>query len=128
MKFQTMYRPHEVRGEINLQPSETVPDLSLSIKQIVDRYSNGWENITGLQYDDEENPDEVDLPDLSKMDISEIHDFKLYVKGVINANREKLAEEHKTRLKSQQMEMYKKWKEDEANAAKQKENDETGGG
>lgn len=60
--------------ETNYQPSETVPNQSLSLKTLLDRYARGLP-LSGnasepAYYGDEE------MPDLNRMDISEIHDLK----------------------------------------------------
>lgn len=59
----------ESRGEVNTMPSETVPDQTLSIREIMVRYSRGLP-IDGAKvpiWEGEEN----DLPDPRTLDLAE---------------------------------------------------------
>jgi hypothetical protein len=73
IKIQTMltYNWEEQQYEENDQPSLTVPDQTMSIREIIDRYANGGviETFTPF-YGDEEDFDEI-LPDPFKMDLAE---------------------------------------------------------
>lgn len=71
MKFKTNYTAHEwpVKGEINTLPSKTVPDQSLSVKQIMERYAQGLplEGVRTPVYLGEE----FEFPDMERLDLTE---------------------------------------------------------
>lgn len=118
MNFQTQYNRTiddiEAYNEINVGASLTVPDQSLSIREIIARNQAGIP-LTGeriaMYYDDEE------MPDLKKMDLSEIHELQqrnqatmdrinkeLYEKDKAKkdrAYRDRLIEEHEKKRKSE---------------------------
>ncbi|AXH77831.1 MAG: hypothetical protein [Microviridae sp.] len=75
-------------------PSETVPDQSLTIRQILDRYARGlpldvktpiWEE------DDELNP----LPDVRTLDLTEKQEMLQNAKDELQAIKVKMAEKRK---------------------------------
>jgi len=75
-------------------PSETVPDQSLSMRQILDRYARGlpldvktpiWEE------DDELNP----LPDVRTLDLTEKAEMLKKAKDELNAIKNKMADKRK---------------------------------
>lgn len=74
-RIKTMMNKHEFTftGEANHLPSKTVPDQSLSPKQLLERFSRGLP-LTGA-YEPVYNGD-VELPDFNRMDISEIAQLK----------------------------------------------------
>lgn len=113
------YDHTKVVGEINTLPSETVPDQSMSIPELIDRYVKGLP-LTGEKvpvYDGED-----DVPDFSKMDLSELEDYRRDVQNELDAYRQRVndakvkAEEEK--LAKAVQEELKRLKELEA---KQKE-------
>jgi len=57
--------------EENVQPSQTVPDQTMSIREIIDRFANGGviEQFTPY-YGEEEDFNEI-LPETYKMDLAE---------------------------------------------------------
>lgn len=60
-------------GERNTKPSLTIPDQTLSIKELLDRYARG------LPIDQGKTPiyhGEEDLPDYRKLDLAEIQDLR----------------------------------------------------
>lgn len=70
MKFKTQFNgPHPPMGEINRLPSATVPDQTMSIKEILDRHSRGLPISAGKVpiFDDSEEY----FPDPSKMDLAD---------------------------------------------------------
>ncbi|QCQ84626.1 hypothetical protein [Blackfly microvirus SF02] len=75
MKFQTMYNHLEFpwAGESNTQPSRTIPDQTMPIKTILERYARGIPIEDGKTpiYRGEEDP----YPDLKRMDLSERHEY-----------------------------------------------------
>jgi hypothetical protein len=75
-------------------PSETIPDQSLTMRQILDRYARGlpldvktpiWEE------DDEFNP----LPDIRTLDLSEKQEMLQSAKDELQAIKNKMAEKRK---------------------------------
>lgn len=74
IKFKTPYNAHEFekRYETNPFPSMTVPDQTMSIREIMQRFAKGLP-IDGSKVPiyDEEN----DLPDLRTLDLAEREDY-----------------------------------------------------
>jgi hypothetical protein len=66
---------HPYIGEINNQPSETIPDQSMSIRTLLDRYSRGLpisgERTPIWQQGDDFN----DMPDPRTLDLAERQEF-----------------------------------------------------
>ncbi|QCS36951.1 hypothetical protein [Tortoise microvirus 32] len=69
-KWRTPYNSKEFpkNYEVNTQPSQTIPDQTMSVREIMDRYARGLPISAGKVpiYDGDE-----DLPDFKKMDLSE---------------------------------------------------------
>lgn len=59
----------DFRGEVNNLPSQTVPDLTLSVQQIYQRFTRGSSLPVMDTWDDEEP--ELELPDPRTLDLSE---------------------------------------------------------
>lgn len=60
------------RGEINRKPSLTVPDQTMSLKDIISRFVRGLPLPSfGAEYNED-----GDVPDFNKMDLSEIYDWR----------------------------------------------------
>ena len=92
--------------ERNYQPSMTIPDQSMSIREIMDRYARGLPIVSaGVPiYEGEEG----EFADLSKMDLADREKYieerkaeyeELHAK--IEADKLKRMEEHKAKLKAQ---------------------------
>lgn len=72
----------ETQGEVNNEPSLTVPDQTMSIREILERYARG------LSVTDGRVPiylGEDEMPDLSKLDLVELHEMKFQVAQNIEA-------------------------------------------
>lgn len=69
----TWFNPPEVIGEINNLPSETVPDQTLSVKEIMVRYARGLP-LEGQRVPIWNGEDD-DMPDPRTLDLSERQDF-----------------------------------------------------
>lgn len=70
MKVRTIFNAQELRdtGEVNTSPSMTVPDQTMSVREIMDRYARGLP-VGGSrlpQYDEED-----DMPDIKTLDLVE---------------------------------------------------------
>jgi hypothetical protein len=65
------YKWEEQEYEKNVQPSQTIPDQTMSIREIIDRFANGGviEQFTPY-YGEEEDFNEM-LPDITKMDLAD---------------------------------------------------------
>lgn len=79
--------------EVNGRPSETIPDQTMSLKVLLERHARGLP-ITGNPSAPEYYGDEQ-MPDLNKMDISEIHALKNAVKSDIQKMQQDLADKKK---------------------------------
>jgi hypothetical protein len=74
-KFKTPYNSVPDPGEINTKPSETIPDQSLSIPEIIRRFASGLPlGGAKVTYYDEED-DILDGVDPRTLDISEKYDL-----------------------------------------------------
>lgn len=71
--FQTIYLRHPDEGEVNLEPSETVPDQALTVQEIMDKYARGLQFDLRSKVPIYEGDD--DIPDFKNMDLSEIQTF-----------------------------------------------------
>lgn len=95
MKIKTNFtKGNNKFAEKNSGVSITIPDQAMSVQKILYNYAHGLP-VTGAKvpiYDLDENGDGIPLPDLSRMDISEIHN---------------LAESNMKRIKELQDEMRK---------------------
>jgi len=88
------------RGEVNTLPSMTIPDMGYSLKEILDRFTNGMPLSIAKEPYYEDNPDEdfdlydetrdpsFDLEDAS-MRLNELNDAKQYQEK-INKNKQQL--------------------------------------
>lgn len=100
-------------------PSMAIPDQTMSLKQLLDRFARG------LPLEGEKFPiyhDEEEMPDLSKMDLSEIADLRDAVQQDIIEKQEELikqqAEKDKETAEQNQKELFKKWQEEQQNQDK----------
>lgn len=121
--FKTPWNKHEFpkdKGEVNTMPSQTVPDQTMSLKELLERYARGLP-IDGDNFPVYNGDDEY-LPDLKKMDLSEIADLKEEVQNAIKEQKadllEKQHEETRKQNEIEQRKLFKKWQdeENEANA------------
>lgn len=72
MKFKTQYNATPDKGEKNTLPSETVPDQSMTVREIMERYARGLP-LGGEKfpvYHGENTP-----PDLKRMDLTDIEEM-----------------------------------------------------
>lgn len=89
MKFQTQYSRHEVPGEKNNLPSKTVPDQTMSLRELIKRFAQGLPiNAAKVPlYDDD--PENNDLPDPSRLDLAEREELALQYADELQGLREK---------------------------------------
>jgi len=71
MKFKTQWNSEEFpkKHEVNTQPSKTVPDQTMSVRTIMDRYAKGLPIAGGMRKP--EYYGDTYMPDFKRMDISE---------------------------------------------------------
>lgn len=85
MKFRNNWtnRPQST-GEVNTQPSQTLPDQTMSIPEILQRYARGLPITKGKVpiYQGEEDPFKGIDP--KRLDLSELHNLKLQNEKFIN--------------------------------------------
>lgn len=73
MTFKNYFNSTPDKGEVNKEPSQTVPDQSLSIRTIMERYARGLpidNTKTPIYHGDDE------IPDLRRLDLSEVQELK----------------------------------------------------
>lgn len=84
--WKTQYNSLPEEGEVNVLPSETVPDETMSIGEILKRFSTG--NMPDVsQRQPEYYGDEFDIPNLATLDISERQQWANQIKATIEESR-----------------------------------------
>lgn len=85
--------------EYNFLPSETVPDQSMTVRTILERFASGTLSDIGNAPEYSE-----DNPDLRGLDISQLHDMRKQARENANALQEAIKTEarEKRELKNQQ--------------------------
>lgn len=107
MKFQHHYNRDQYprKYEVNKLPSKTVPDETMTVSELVRRFNHGLPitgNVNGQFYGDEEL-----MPDLKKMDLSEIHAMQKKVREDIAEIRERVAKARTEKFYAKLKEKYK---------------------
>lgn len=71
-KVKTWLNAEPTKGEVNRQPSMTIPDQTMSLREILQRFAQGLP-VTGAKVPvyDEEN----DLPDIRTLDLAERDEY-----------------------------------------------------
>lgn len=106
MIFQTQFNRDKfpVKGEVNNLPSQTIPDQSMTVKELMERHARGLP-LTGERvpiYNGEE-----DLPEFEKMDLAERQEYIEANKQVIEnmkADLNKKAAEKKIKVQPKEKE------------------------
>jgi hypothetical protein len=78
IKTQYNRKEHDKTGEINNQPSCTIPDQSISIPEMISRYTRGLPLGAGIRtpyYDDEPEKDILQGRPFASLDLSEQHEL-----------------------------------------------------
>jgi hypothetical protein len=87
---------HRFTGEVNNEPSETIPDQSMSIRTLLDRYSRGLpisgERTPICQQGDDFN----DMPDPRTLDLAERQEFAELYQQELKSLKKTLKSENKT--------------------------------
>lgn len=106
-KIQTYYDHNPFVGETNNLPSKTVPDQSMTIREIINRTRKGLP-VTGVRVPVYNETEDGVMPDLRNMDISEIHELKMRIRQTEKDIRKKLQKEHEEEEQRKTEEYYKK--------------------
>ncbi len=70
----TWYKPHEIAGEVNEEPSLTQPSLSYSVQEILEKHVRGINLPVMLKTSFEEG--DIDSPQISKaVDVTEVEEM-----------------------------------------------------
>lgn len=74
MKIPSIYTYKPDKGRLNTQPSEAIPDQTMSMREIMERYAKGapLTNVKTPVYFGEDE----EYPDVKKMDLVEIQEMK----------------------------------------------------
>ena len=80
IRFNDILNYEQWMGESNTEPSMTIPDQTLGMREILSRFSRGLSIDTKPTYFDEGN----ETPDFSRMDLAEIEDYKLQLNETIH--------------------------------------------
>lgn len=83
---------------------ETIPDQSLSMRQILDRYARNLSVFGKIPiFDEDEDP----LPDFRTLDLSEIEDIKNQTKQLIEDNQQKFTKKQQQQQKQKLLDELK---------------------
>lgn len=82
--------------EVNNEPSNTVPDMTMSIAEIMERHTRGIPINKKIEV---YNGDEEVVPDLSKMDLADRQEFIERTKEEIEATKKKFVAEREAKKK-----------------------------
>lgn len=101
MKFRTHYNERDIprnplNYEENTMPGKTIPDDSLSLREILTRYAKGAP-LSVHEYNPIYHGEDVFLPDFSKMDLSEIQSFKSEIEDNLKDTKQKFTKEQRER-------------------------------
>lgn len=96
MKFATYYDRPASKGSVNDKPSKTVPNQAMSIDEIIKRTQKGLP-VTGVKIPLYNETDDGILPDLRRLDISELHELKKRMAQAEKEIRKQLAEDEEKR-------------------------------
>lgn len=106
-KIRTFYQPGQMPGEVNNDPSKTIPDQSMSIAEIISRTQKGLP-VTGVRVPMYNETEDGIMPDLRNMDISEIYELKQRIAAKERAIRKQLQEQEEKRQQEETEAFYKK--------------------
>lgn len=102
---QLTYDHTKVSGEKFSKPSLTIPDATMSLRELLDRYGRGLP-VSGTEpvY----HGDEEEMPNLKTMDLTEIQQMKEDVANAVKHHREKAFTESSTKRAAKDAEKKKK--------------------
>ena len=89
--IKTYFNAKPYEGKVFTMPSETIPDQSLTMRQILDRYARGLPLDAKVpQWDDNADLDDV-LPDPRRLDLAERQEFAEAAKAELEQVKQKMA-------------------------------------
>lgn len=96
--FKTHHNAKPTKGEINGQPSKTIPDQSMPVREIMRRYAQGlpMEGERIPIYQGEEN----DLPDFETMDLAERQAYKQHIEAQLEEINIRIKETNEKKVKA----------------------------
>lgn len=121
-KFKTKYNAHLFKptgetneyvdketGEVKKYPSKTLPNQSMSVREILDRYSKGLPITSGKVpvYHGED----FDMPEWDKLDLTEKQELREAAAEDIRRLKEELNEKAAKRMYKKQQQQFKKQQE-----------------
>lgn len=96
MKIKNMLNAHlfPYDGKVFTMPSETIPDQTMSIREILEKHSRGipYDAKTSIWHDEDEDNF---MPDIRTLDLSERQDYIENAKKELAEVKEKIAEKRK---------------------------------
>lgn len=97
MKIKTYLNRDEFpkKYKVFTMPSETVPDQSMSIRQILDRYARGLPLDAKTPIWDDNVDEDNFMPDPRRLDLAERQEFAESAAAELKAVKEKIAEKRK---------------------------------
>lgn len=99
-------------GEVNSLPSLTQPEMTMSLKELLNRYTRGGQVATFTPvYQDHEDFD--DSPELEKMDAPEKLQYALDIKMGIKQKQRQMAEEKLRKQEAQKIPPVEETKKEE---------------
>lgn len=96
--------------EINTQPSMTIPDMTMPLKELLDRFARGLPLEGKIQGEAQYHGDDMP-PDLKRMDLTEIDELKQQVAEQILQQKRDLEEQMEKQNAKNQLEMFRRWQE-----------------
>lgn len=99
--FKTPYNADNFpkEAEENDEPSMTIPDESMSVREIMNRYAKGLP-LMGQRVPMYDSENEIDLPDLTGKDLAEIQEIREQVQQEIYSIKDKAAQEAREKQKA----------------------------
>lgn len=134
MKFKTQYNQQHfpIKGEKNTLPSMTVPDQTMSVKEILQRYAKGLP-LGGAKvpmYEEDYDEDNTDiLPDPKTLDLAELEEFSKQAKSELEEIKEKANKKAKEKAEKKAAEDKAKereeWLKEQKKASKELPGDDS---
>lgn len=98
--------------EVSFKPSMTIPDQSMSLKEILDRFARGLPldgEKVGMYHGDE-------MPvQLQKMDLTEIQELREQLNEQMLKYKQEMADLQEKRNAENQLQLFRKWEQERTN-------------
>lgn len=89
------YDCHSIVGEINDEPSMAVPNQSLTVREILARHTRGLPVTGNINSYYDENEDDIYMPDIKTLDLSEIDDYKAKYADILKRRKKDIDDKAK---------------------------------